>query len=171
MGLDIINPAIIIYGGQLSAVINFRSCWTATTTTTMRPLQLICCSALLSTSYAVTVYRQKGQSVLGTATSAASAADYTGSAAYNPTVLIAPAPPEPRPPLQFSIGLPDASTLNLSIPQSGYFMGFSVEMSVVNQVCECASIAVLVAPDRCTRSRKECVRDLRPGVRSGLTLG
>ncbi|PPQ65022.1 hypothetical protein CVT24_008170 [Panaeolus cyanescens] len=78
-----------------------------------------------------------GQTPIGTGTSTASgsAASYTGAAAYNPTTLIAPAPPGPSGmPTNFQIPLSPAAPPGVSIPQRGSFFGFSIEMSVVNQV-------------------------------------
>ncbi|TFK36088.1 hypothetical protein BDQ12DRAFT_737177 [Crucibulum laeve] len=82
----------------------------------------------------VTVWYQQGQEPLASTTSSGSAAAYTGAAAYNPTVLTAPAPPNPAISTQFAIQLQNGGTPGVSIPQSGSFFGFSIEMSVVNQV-------------------------------------
>ena len=94
--------------------------------------------SVIQVSYAsVTVYSQIpiGQAT-GTAQSAA--ANYTGAAAYDPKVLNAPAIPNPAPPTQFTLQLQSSSQAvqGLSIMQSGSFLGFSIETSVVNQVCE-----------------------------------
>ncbi|KAI0702809.1 hypothetical protein C8T65DRAFT_262289 [Cerioporus squamosus] len=61
---------------------------------------------------------------------------YTELAAYNPIYMEPPAIPNPPPANQFAIGVPsDATLMNaLSIKQSGTFFGFSIEMSVVNQL-------------------------------------
>lgn len=91
---------------------------------------------------AVTVYYQLGhQQHLGTATQTADAASYTGAAVYDPTTLNAPPPPN-NPPLQsqFGIQLRNGGTPGVSITQSGAFFGFSIEMSVVDQVCEWKSL-------------------------------
>lgn len=87
---------------------------------------------LLGSAGAVTVYYVPGQEPFQTQT--ASAATYTGAAAYNPTILIAPPPPAnltTKFPVQLTNGAGGAS-----IPQQGRFFGFSIEMSVVNQVCK-----------------------------------
>ncbi|KAG5336999.1 hypothetical protein C0989_011248 [Termitomyces sp. Mn162] len=68
-----------------------------------------------------------------TTTFAAAAANYTGAAAYNPTVLTPPPVPSGLN-TQFVVQLQSSGTGNLSQPQNGSFIGFSVEMSVVNQV-------------------------------------
>lgn len=89
----------------------------------------------------VTVYYQQGQTPINvggtaTATATGSAANYTGAAAYNPTVLNAPPVPSPFNP-QFALQLQTGGTpAGASIPQEGSFLGFSIEMSVVNQVGE-----------------------------------
>ena len=88
-------------------------------------------------SGSVTVYYQHGQAPLQTPTGTAASANYTGSAAYNPQQLQAPVPPGPGGlPTQFAIQLSSTVPPGASIMQSGSFMGFSIEMSVVNQVCE-----------------------------------
>lgn len=63
---------------------------------------------------------------------------YTELAAYNPIYMEPPAIPDPAPPLQFAIGVPTSAQLmnGLSIPQHGTFFGFSIEMSVANQLSE-----------------------------------
>jgi hypothetical protein len=68
-------------------------------------------------------------------TATAAAANYTGAAAYNPTILTAPAPPNPPNP-SFNIQLQNTGTPGLSMVQPGAFFGFSIEFSVVNQVRE-----------------------------------
>ncbi|KAI0316521.1 hypothetical protein OF83DRAFT_1060198 [Amylostereum chailletii] len=67
-------------------------------------------------------------------TATAGAAAYTGAAAYDPTTLVAPAPPNPPINTNFPVQLYTGGMTNLSIPQSGAFVGFSVEMSVATQV-------------------------------------
>lgn len=95
----------------------------------------------------VTVYGVSGQlqQTLGldgttnsTASSTADIPAYTPPA-FNTVVLQAPPVPQPPPPTQFSLSLQastSAGVQGLSIPQSGSFLGFSVEFSVVNQVGE-----------------------------------
>ncbi|KAJ3792178.1 glycoside hydrolase family 79 protein [Lentinula aff. detonsa] len=62
---------------------------------------------------------------------------YTGAAAYNSTTFEPPALPDPLPSLSLDLNIQtNPSSSGLSITQSGAFMGFSVEMSVANQVCE-----------------------------------
>ena len=93
---------------------------------------------LFSSSQAqVTVYYEPGvQATLGgTATVTGAAANYTGAAAYNPTTLTPPSPPGAQAlPTQFAIQPPNAVPPGASILQNGSFFGFSIEMSVVNQV-------------------------------------
>ncbi|KDR78253.1 hypothetical protein GALMADRAFT_119254 [Galerina marginata CBS 339.88] len=82
----------------------------------------------------VTIYKQIAQTQLAMEAQATSA-NYTGPAAYSPVVLNAPPPPGPSAfPTQFPLTLTKAVPANASIPQNGSFFGFSVEMSVVNQV-------------------------------------
>jgi hypothetical protein len=52
-------------------------------------------------------------------------------------VLTPPALPSPAPSLAFSqqIQATNATAQGISIPQIGPFLGFSIEMSVINQVC------------------------------------
>ncbi|KAJ3738550.1 glycoside hydrolase family 79 protein [Lentinula detonsa] len=60
---------------------------------------------------------------------------YTGAAAYNSTTFEPPALPDPLPSLSLDLNIQtNPSSSGLSITQSGAFMGFSVEMSVANQV-------------------------------------
>lgn len=88
----------------------------------------------------VTVYSQQP---LGQPTASGAAAAYTGAAAYDPKTLQAPPIPNPAPPTNFFLQLMSSAQAvqGLSIQQSGAFVGFSIETSVVNQVCElnCAS--------------------------------
>ncbi|KAG6858937.1 hypothetical protein C0995_012791, partial [Termitomyces sp. Mi166 len=92
----------------------------------LQTLGLAILQATLTVS-AVTVYPT------ATTTIATSAANYTGAAAYDPTVLNPPPVPNGLT-TQFVIQLQNGGTANLSLPQNGSFIGFSVEMSVVNQV-------------------------------------
>ncbi|KAG6882327.1 hypothetical protein C0995_014974, partial [Termitomyces sp. Mi166 len=92
----------------------------------LQTLGLAILRATLTVS-AVTVYPT------ATTTIATSAANYTGAAAYDPTVLNPPPVPNGLT-TQFVIQLQNGGTASLSLPQNGSFIGFSVEMSVVNQV-------------------------------------
>jgi hypothetical protein len=95
----------------------------------------------------VTVYHQAplngGSSASGTASAAA--ANYTAQSAFDPKVLTAPALPNPLPALAYSLWMnaDNTSVANLSIPVPGNFFGFSVEFSVVNQVCEYMRVCVV----------------------------
>ncbi|KAJ7798872.1 glycoside hydrolase family 79 protein [Mycena olivaceomarginata] len=66
--------------------------------------------------------------------STAPGAKYTGVAAYNPTSLLPPPLPSPTVLTTIPINLQNSGTPNLSIKQKGSFIGFSIEMSVTNQV-------------------------------------
>ena len=106
---------------------------------------LLCFSAVcISCAHAnVTLYGPKNPQAIfrGSApaaqTASAPSATFTGVAAYNPTVLTPPSIPSPPPPTAFNINLATGAVNGLSMPQSGAFIGFSIEMSIVNQVCEC----------------------------------
>lgn len=89
----------------------------------------------------ITVYKQipLGQ----TATAVAAGAEQTTLPAYDATVLTPPAIPVPPPQTAYTLAVQrDAATVQgLSIPHvGGGFFGFSVEMSVINQVCEYALV-------------------------------
>lgn len=103
----------------------------------MLPVHSFLIYILLSVTHlvnaSVTVYYQPGQAPLSTGTGTAAGALYTAAAAYDPTVLTPPAVPTNQP-TQFTIQLQNGGTPNVSIPQSGAFVGFSIEMSVVNQI-------------------------------------
>ncbi|KAG9073407.1 hypothetical protein FS749_015264, partial [Ceratobasidium sp. UAMH 11750] len=68
---------------------------------------------------------QKGSQV--TATTSA------GAAAYDPTVLPPPSPPDQLN-RDYTIQLPQGGMAGLSIPQSGSYLGFSIELSVATRV-------------------------------------
>ncbi|PIL25780.1 hypothetical protein GSI_11530 [Ganoderma sinense ZZ0214-1] len=94
-------------------------------------------------SYGVTVYNQAGP-MNPTATSGSSGSQATlGNVgwisalnAYNNVRLQPPALPSPMPSTSFALVLPNQAQhmSGLSIPQRGDFYGFSIEMSVVEQV-------------------------------------
>ncbi|KAA1475467.1 glycoside hydrolase family 79 protein [Dentipellis sp. KUC8613] len=70
-----------------------------------------------------------------TRTGTAAAAAYTGAAAYGPTVLQPPAvPSDPPVTTKFSLQLFSGGMGGMSIKLPGDFYGFSVEMSIANQV-------------------------------------
>ncbi|KAH9929433.1 glycoside hydrolase family 79 protein [Fomitopsis serialis] len=100
---------------------------------------LACCSA-------ITAYNVQGPLTIGSATSTSDTAagtavydppygSYSGYAAYNPIVLAPPAVPSNLS-TQYDLVLPGSASgvQGLSIPQSGSFLGFSVEMSVATEV-------------------------------------
>ncbi|KAJ7697029.1 hypothetical protein B0H17DRAFT_1197758 [Mycena rosella] len=89
---------------------------------------------LLLAHGAITIYQAPGQAPLGTASASGGAAAYTGAAAYNPTTLLPPPVPSPAPPSTFTLALPSGVPPGASIAQGGDFVGFSIEMSVSNQV-------------------------------------
>jgi len=112
-----------------------------------RSLSSILLFSLVQRCSAVTVYYQAGtQSVLGASPTATSTSgNYTGPEAYSPVTLSPPAPPGPSAfPTQFNIQTTNAVPANASIPQNGSFFGFSIEMSVVNQVVGFNSTVLMV---------------------------
>ncbi|KAF4618770.1 hypothetical protein D9613_010025 [Agrocybe pediades] len=110
-------------------------------TRTNKPFLLIPLLLLPSAHAIVSIYQTPQQSILSAERVASSAAaagtpiPYKGLPAYNTTGLQAPPPPEAGSfPTQVTLQLADAPMLNVSIPQKSSFFGFSIEMSVVNQV-------------------------------------
>ncbi|KAJ3727373.1 hypothetical protein DFJ43DRAFT_1001722 [Lentinula guzmanii] len=99
--------------------------------TTFSLFRLFFYNGLLGLTTAVTVYYAPGQNPFST--TSADASSYTGAAAYNPTTFDPPALPDPLPSLSLDFNIQNNPS-GLSITQSGAFMGFSVEMSVANQV-------------------------------------
>ncbi|KAJ6577637.1 hypothetical protein B0H19DRAFT_932173 [Mycena capillaripes] len=98
-----------------------------------RLLRSLCIFFLLligATDAAITVYQANNQAAFTTAPGA----KYTGVAAYNPTSLSPPPVPSPTMLTTIPITLQNSGTPNLSIKQKGSFIGFSIEMSVTNQV-------------------------------------
>ena len=90
----------------------------------------------------VTIYGPIGAITSGAASatdgaSTSAAATYI-PAAFNTETLTAPAVPTPAPPTQFTVPLQNdaADVTGLSIEQSGSFYGFSIEISVANQIGE-----------------------------------
>ncbi|KAJ7117214.1 glycoside hydrolase family 79 protein [Mycena crocata] len=81
---------------------------------------------------AITIYQANNQAAF--ATSTASGVVYSGVAAYNPTTLSRPPLPTASVLTTIPVQLQNAGTPNLSIKQKGSFLGFSIEMSVTNQV-------------------------------------
>ena len=121
-------------------------------------LTLVCSFYVANAS--VTVYNQLPLGASTTsATDSAAAASYTGSAAYDPTVLVAPPIPNPPPGNQFPINLmPSADMVQgISIEAPSSFFGLSIEMSVATQISEYrAHVSYALVPDRLT-SWQECV--------------
>lgn len=87
----------------------------------------------------VTVYGQIPLAHATTATAGATRPTVVSSPAYDETILTPPPLPDPRSPRLYTLNLPaDGANVNgLSIPQQGSFYGFSIEMSVINQLREC----------------------------------
>ncbi|KAJ7923602.1 glycoside hydrolase family 79 protein [Mycena leptocephala] len=79
----------------------------------------------------ITIYHANNQAAFSTA---APGAIYTGPAAYNPTTLSPPPVPSPTILTTIPVNLLNSGTPNLGVKQKGSFIGFSIEMSVTNQV-------------------------------------
>jgi hypothetical protein len=96
-------------------------------------LALVAAPAAAQVFGSITVYHAQGTLGANTASASGNAANYTGAAAYNPTTLAPPpVPTNPSAP-QFGIQL-GANPVGASISIPAGFFGFSVEMSVANQV-------------------------------------
>lgn len=86
----------------------------------------------------LTVYTSRADATT-TADASAPSAAYTGLPAYDPTRLEAPAPPQP-PISSYTLSVPGSASsaieqgLGLSIEHLGNFLGFSIELSVANNV-------------------------------------
>lgn len=98
-------------------------------------------SLFLNVLAAVTRYIPEGQETLfhiqPSATGSGSPSSYTGSPAYDPTTLVPPVPPtDPPVNTRFAVQLVNGNIPGLSIPQSGAFLGFSIELSVSNHIRE-----------------------------------
>lgn len=124
----------------LSNAVDTRLCFQLSTSLVRNMLSSLWGLCLLSSARAaVTVH---GQIPLAQ-TSTAFDPEGTGIpviqlAAYNDTVLNPPPIPDPRPGTAFTLVLPESrdGVYGLSIPQQGAFLGFSIEMSVINQLRE-----------------------------------
>ena len=106
------------------------------------------CAALVAAQSDYKIYQPKNQVIYGgdalhlTATSTAGASNFTNAAAYDRTVLNAPAVPNPVVPTSVPIQLQSSGvSVNISAPVNGGFFGISIEMSVANQVCELSSLS------------------------------
>jgi hypothetical protein len=97
-------------------------------------LVLTSLTAYVPTAYAVTIYSVKNAAP--TTTTSATGGKYSGLAAYNPTTLSIPAPPTPFP-TTYNVQVQDGpAPPGSSISQLSSFFGFSIEMSVSDQVCK-----------------------------------
>lgn len=102
-------------------------------------LPLLCFAPLASVHGQITVYSQVPLGQMGSETSTSADPAATTLAAYNDTLLQPPPVPNPAPPTQFTLELQTnaGAVTGLSIPhQDGSLWGFSIEMSVVTQVCK-----------------------------------
>jgi len=94
---------------------------------------LVLSLGLASAQY--TVYQPHQQVIFGgNNNSSVQSLTTAASAAYDPTVLQAPAPPNPPVPTNQFIQLYAGGMNGLSMPLSGAFFGFSIEMSIATHV-------------------------------------
>jgi len=104
--------------------------------------------SLVGTARAITIY---GQVPIASLTNTAPIPTLTPNqtAAYDTTILTPPAIPQdgtvPAPTFNLAVAASNASVPNLSIMQHGSFYGFSVEMSVVTQLCECPPFRFMIS--------------------------
>ncbi|KAI6035708.1 glycoside hydrolase family 79 protein [Pisolithus marmoratus] len=120
----------------------------------LRPFVFLCVVIPYSLA-SVTVY---GQIPLGQATQSASAPTYTSPATYDPTVLNPPPVPQNFA-TQLSLSVPATSNnVSLSQPLKGSFLGFSIEFSVISQVCTRKKLVRLPHVGPSTRSLTRWVR-------------
>ncbi|KAF7325829.1 Glyco-hydro-79C domain-containing protein [Mycena kentingensis (nom. inval.)] len=101
--------------------------------TSRRSLSLFALLLAPCTTAEITVYHDHQASFQTTSVSGAAPSEYTGLAAYSPTLLNRPELPNPGIQTTLQVALQN-SPLGLSVKQEGSFVGFSVEMSVSNQV-------------------------------------
>ncbi|KAJ7331318.1 glycoside hydrolase family 79 protein [Mycena albidolilacea] len=98
------------------------------------PLRSLCFLLLASAANAAITVYQAGDQAAFTTASLASGATYTGVAAYNPTSMTVPPLPTASVLTTIPVNLQNSGTVGMSIKQKGSFFGFSIEMSVTNQV-------------------------------------
>lgn len=91
-------------------------------------------SSLGLSSAQYTVYQPHQQVIFGGNTNGSVQSLATTSAAYDPTVLQAPPPPNPPVPTNQFIQLYSGGMNDLSMPLSGAFFGFSIEMSIATHI-------------------------------------
>jgi len=110
-------------------------------------------SFLVTHAYAgVTVYTDQVpffETVTGTQT-LPTFPKYTAAAAFDATNLTAPPLPQNPVGSQIPVALFSGNVANLSIPHTGAFLGFSVELSIADTVCKydfyCDSLLTLSGP-------------------------
>ncbi|ELU40991.1 glycoside hydrolase family 79 protein [Rhizoctonia solani AG-1 IA] len=110
----------------------------------------------------VTVYNP---TMTSTSTAAAADATYTGAAAYDTTVLNPPAPPTDLV-KDFPVQLLSGGMDGLSIKQKGSFMGFSIELSVADQIRRCNEVSLAgTIPEPHVCPQGACGQGLHPSGR------
>jgi hypothetical protein len=116
-------------------------------------LSFACWATLVNAQYKI--YQPKNQVIFGgsalnythtaSATGTAAFANYTAPAEFDATTLTPPPVPSPPIPTVVPVQLPSSGGFpNSSAPVNGGFFGFSVEMSVANQVCECPLLSLVL---------------------------
>ncbi|KIJ42028.1 hypothetical protein M422DRAFT_255050 [Sphaerobolus stellatus SS14] len=101
----------------------------------MRAALSVLSLALLANA-GVTIYTQVTFGT-GAATATGSAfPSVTNAAAFDPTMLIPPPPPNPAVGGANVVQLLTGAMANMSAPVQSGFLGFSIELSVADQVCE-----------------------------------
>ncbi|KAF8529719.1 glycoside hydrolase family 79 protein [Hysterangium stoloniferum] len=81
----------------------------------------------------VTIYTDQSP-FFATSVVTSSFPNYTAASAFDPTSLTPPAVPSPPIPTQFPVQLFSGGMANLSLPQTGAFVGFSVELSIADTI-------------------------------------
>lgn len=109
------------------------------------PLFLLPLIFVYPATASVTVYGYAG--AVASSTVSGAQPQYTGMQAYNPVTLQPPPLPVPLPANAFNIAVHKATPNGVSIKLRGSFMGFSIEFSVLNQVCMWIFFSVGAATD------------------------
>lgn len=94
-----------------------------------------------------TVYQPQQQVIFGGNANNSVQSLTMASAAYDPTLLQAPTPPDPPVPTNQFIQLYSGGMDDLSMPLSGAFFGFSIEMSIATRVRRCLLVLDLLSID------------------------
>jgi hypothetical protein len=93
-------------------------------------------SFFMSINAEVTIYTTLEATPTAGASTSVDSSVPTTLMAYNNVICTPPPLPNPAPPNNFPVQLYPGGMANLSLPQIGSYVGFSIELSVSNQVCE-----------------------------------